>query len=311
MAQFNFFNYGQAAQDAEAIKSARTRNRMAGLQADEAENIIKNRKRAKEVRQQMENMPAAIERLEAEGLFDEADKLRETYVTTQYNNARGIASMRDLLNEDNWKSFREGMIRSGAMEPDMLPVEYSDDWLRKRVEEEKGKLERLTRQWGGEQGVTFSQDFIQQDGEIIWEGKPYEDSADRTARGGGSGGWDGVTASDSNSIRNASASLYGGMWDPVTQRIVGLDKDAEKKVLAISSEAANIYNNNKGRIPHDEAVRRAARKMKIEIPELNQPEPDHQNQLNPQQQQGQGAQDPLGINNLLKVIPPHMQPRPR
>lgn len=297
MAEFNFMNYGQAAQAGQNIKASRTANQLGTMQLEEEKRMLKNREEARRIREQMDNMPAAIEEMEGKGLFDEAQKARENYVSQKMGSVRMIQGMRDAINEDNYKQVRQDLIQSGAADPEFMPVEYSDDWFRKKLEEEKGKLETFTVR-SADQGNVFAQDFIQQDGHVIWEGERYEAASDKNARSGGSGsgGYKGMAASDSNSIRNGVAGLYGGMWDPVTQKYIGIDRGVEKKIAGISAEAARIYDANKGRVPHDQAVMRAAQKMNIEIPDLQN---DPQNE------------DPLGLSNILNpspaLIPPHMQ----
>lgn len=75
-------------------------------------------------------------------------------------------------------------------------------------------------------------------------------------------------ASDANSIRASAAGLFGGTWSPETGRILGVQKDTENKVLAISERAAKLYRESQGGISHDEATAQAARELGIKIPQI-------------------------------------------
>lgn len=296
MAQFNTLSVAKAASDAESIRSARLQNRYAGLELDERERLTKQREEARKIRQQMEQVPAQIEEMEGRGMFEQADQLRNHWINQKMSSVKMIHSMRPMINQDNYKDFRAGMIQSGAMDPEQLPTEYSENWLREREEAELGDLRTQTRRWG-QQGAIMEQDFVSRDGEIVWEGEAFE-TGQQGGGGSGSGSdWDGMSASDSNSIRRAAAGLYGGFYDPQSGRITGIDPDQQKKAQAISAEAGRIFDENEGRIPHDVALRRAAKKMDIDIPDLSQ-----------------SYEDPAGLRNVLspssKTVPPHMQQRP-
>ncbi len=267
--KFDTFDYGRAMQSGQQIQYNRMRNQIIGADMQEQQDILANRKKAQQIREQFEGMPNQIAELENRGMFDEADKLRNSYLDSKFNEVKVLESMRFAINEDNYKPFRSDLLKAGAVTPEMMPTEYSDAWFRKEIDKNKGNLQQLTRKWG-QQGTIFEQDYIAQDGEIIWAGEPFESAAAKKARTGGDG--DGkpfvMKAADTNSIRGSVAQLYGSMWDPITQRYSGLNKKQEQEVAAIVAEASRIYNANKGQLPHAQAVKRAAQKMDIEIRDL-------------------------------------------
>lgn len=265
--RFDTFDYGRAIQTGQQIKYNRMRNQVLGSEMKEQENILANRAKAQQIREQFEGMPDQISELESRGLFDEADKLRNSYIDSKFNEVKVLDTMRFAINEDNYKQFRSDLLKAGAVTPEMMPTEYSDDWFRKELKKSKGNLQQLTRQWGAE-GSVFEQDYIAQDGEIIWAGEPFESAAAKKAREEGTGKGFVMKAADTNSIRGAVAQLYGSMWDPQTLKYSGLNKQQEQEVAAIVAEASRIYNENKGRLPHAQAVKRAAQKMDIQIRDL-------------------------------------------
>lgn len=263
MPGYNFFNLGNAVQAGEQIKSSQLRNKILGMEVENQQDIIRNRQKAREIREQFDTMPQQIEALETAGMYDEAAKMRDSYIKAKRASVEMLTTMRDTIDADNYKQVRQDLIQAGAVEPTMMPTEYSDSWMRKLVEKEKGNLQRLTRTWS-EQGATMSQDLVAQDGEILWSGTPYQKGSD----GGGGKDWK-MSSGDSNAIRNATAELYGSVWDPQSKRYAGLNRDQTVQVASIAEEASRIYNANKGRLPHAEAVARAARKMNIQIQNLN------------------------------------------
>lgn len=275
MGQYNFLNYGDAVQKGQQITNNRIKNQMAGIELSESKDYIKNREKAKQIRQQFDRMPEAIAELESNGLYDEADKMRNSYVESQFNSVKMIETLRSHIDETNYDAFRENLLQAGAIEPELMPPDYSDDWFASHIKKEKNKLAVQTRKWAA-QGVVFSQDFISDDfGDVRWEGEPYEGSSDKTARkGGGSGKEWKMTAADSNSIKaHIAQQFYSSLWDPVTKSVSGLNKDQGQEFAALSEEASRIYNENNGHITHAETVARAARKLGIKVPSLR-PDPN-------------------------------------
>lgn len=277
--QYNYMDYGKIVSQGEAIKGQRLRNQAASAEIQAYQDQTKNRKRAHQIRQQFENTPAQIEALETEGLFKEADQLRESYIKQSVGGIQMIDALREGVNKENYKEFRSKMLQSGAVDPDFLPVEYSDDWFRKESESRKKTFSQLTRKWE-EQGAIFSEQIERDNqGNITWRSGPMRE--DKEGEKSFS-----MKAADSNAISRYATELYGGMWDPMTQRFSGLNKDQAKDVAAISERAAKIYSANEGRIPHAEAVSRAARQMGIDIRDLTR-------------ERQEASDDPLNIRRKL------------
>lgn len=265
--RFSTFDYGRAIQTGQQINYNRMRNQVLGSEMKEQEDILANRAEAQKIREQFDGMPDQIVELENRGLFDEAEKLRKSYIDAKFNEVKVLESMRFAINKDNYKQFRADLLKAGAVTPEMMPTEYSDDWFRKSIKKNKGNLQQLTRKWGSE-GSVFEQDYIAQDGEIVWTGEPFESPSAKKAREEGEGKGFVMKAADTNSIRGSVAQLYGSMWDPITQKYSGLNKKQEQEVAAIVAEASRIYNASQGRLPHAQAVKRAAQKMDIQIRDL-------------------------------------------
>ena len=277
--RFQAFDYGAAVKTRQDLEYGEMRNEVTGMEMQAQKDVMANRKKAQEIRDQMESTPDQIDAMEAQNLYDEAAQLRSSWIDSQVAGVKMLEVQREGVNADNWDQWRYDLLQAGAVIPEMLPAEYPGDaWFRDKSNEMKNKISVQTRRWA-EQGVVFSQDFISNEyGDIDWTGEPYKDP---TKQPGGKGGkpWQ-MTSGDTNSIRGAAAELYGSMWDPQTQRFSGLSKTQSADALSIAEAAAKIYNANQGRIPHSVAVSRAARQKGINIESLRVPG---------------GGNDPFGI----------------
>jgi len=184
-----------------------------------------------------------------------------------------IESTRNAINEGNYKGFRSDLLRAGAITPEMMPVEYSDSWFKKQVSEKRGNLSKFTRN-SFLKGALMSQDIVQQDGGIVWEGGWYNDPKNQGKPGGGAGGsgkpWE-YKSADSNTIGRQVASIFsghGGIWDPQNGTVRGLSKDLTARSHAVQELASRIYQENQGKVTHDVAVARAARTSGINVEDL-------------------------------------------
>lgn len=78
-----------------------------------------------------------------------------------------------------------------------------------------------------------------------------------------------IKAADENAIYKYAAQLYGGFYDPATGQFSGLDADKATKIQSIATEAVRLMRAEG--LDRHEAVTKAARKAKIDIPDLNAP----------------------------------------
>lgn len=276
--QFKTFDYGNAVQTGQNIKHNRMRNQALGQDMQEREDLIKKRNEAAEIRRQLDGMPAAIEEMDKRGLYDQADKLRDNYLKQMKSGVDIANTLAQGLDESNYEQVRQDMIQSGAITGEMWPVKYSDDWWAKKVATSKSDLQTHTRRWA-EEGVTFSQDFVDRDGSVIWEGDKYEASTDRNARtkeNEGPGGGFEYKASDDNAMGNQATRLFGGTYDPATGQFSGLDPEKAAKVQAVHAAATELYATAQGQITHAQAVREAARRLRIAVED-----PNDRNSLDP------------------------------
>lgn len=270
--QINYFDYGKAVAAGQNIARNRMQNQAMGMDIQEQQNVIKKRQEAQQIRQQFDRMPEAINELEKAGHFAEADKLRDNYLKQAKNGIDIAQTLGRSLNKDNYKQMRQDMIQSGAINGDMWPTEYSEDWWPNTVAQKKRDVEVHTRRWSKD-GVVMSQDFVTSDGYVNWEGQPFEASGDRNARkpAGGTGSGKGFTykAADDNAIGKQATRLFGGLYDPTTGQFSGLDPSKAKKVQAVHASASELYAAGAGALTHAQAVREAAKRLRIAIEDPN------------------------------------------
>lgn len=265
---FQTFDLGSAVQSGQQVQENRLRNQALADDQNQRQDMLKNRAKAQEIRTMYDTMPDQIAALERENMFEQADELRNSYIKNRKTEVDLLTTLRDSIDETNYKQFRSELLTSGAITPDMMPVEYSDDWFRKQKKEKLGKLNSFTVQ-SFENGAVMSRDYVTQDGKVREDltGNWYDqDAADKEKSGSGAGGKDwSMKPADSNAIGRQIERVFGGFYDPETGQLGGLDPEQAARVQAVQEEAETIYNENRGLVPHGVAVTRAARRLRINV----------------------------------------------
>lgn len=260
---FQQLDYGAAVQSGQQIKYNRLRNEALGREEKKQQDMLKNRQRAAEIRSSIDGMPAQIDALENDGLFEQADKLRDTYIKTRKAEVEITEQMREGVSADNYDQVRQGMLEEGTIVPGLWPETYSDDWFRKKADTAKSALKKFTRTQF-DKGAVMSQDIVSKGGDIIWEGEPYPTDRD----GGGDGDGFEFKASDTNAIARQVERAYNVTYDPVTKAFTGLDKEKTQKLMALQEEAERIYAEGGGKTSHGVAMAQAGRKLRFNIPDV-------------------------------------------
>lgn len=75
----------------------------------------------------------------------------------------------------------------------------------------------------------------------------------------------GLKASDYNAVWSRVTALFGGVYDPMTGRVTGLDKDQTARAVAIGQAAETLYLNGRAKTPADAAAQ-AAQRFGVEMP---------------------------------------------
>lgn len=66
-----------------------------------------------------------------------------------------------------------------------------------------------------------------------------------------------LKASDTNAIYRQAAGLFGGMYDPITGRIAGLNPEQAETVQRIAARASQLFMEGEGKVDHATAVEQA------------------------------------------------------
>ena len=283
---FKIANIGEAVQAGQQIQYNRLKNEAIGMDVQEAKDMLANRKKAADIRARYDGLPAQVEALEKAGMTDQADELRNQYIKTRMSEVDVIQAMRPGISKENYDQIRQDFLQAGAIEPKMWPLEYSDKWFEKEAKDKRGALSKLTRKWAGD-GAVMSQDIVQGDGEILWQGAAYQDPNDQPDGAEGVGAKFSFKSSDSNAIGRQAERLFGGTFDPKTGQLVGLDRAKAAKVAEIQAEAERVYAEGRGEITHATAFARAARKFGIRVRDM----------------EDKSTSDPLGLRDALNPEP--------
>lgn len=264
---YKFFNYAQAMKDRNEIEEGRLKNQLQGLENEEARQKVEGLKKLREIRSMHKNAPARIEALKDAGMLDQANQLIQSEIETLEAGVGVAKTMRDGLNSDNWKATRQQLIQVGAIEPEFMPVNYDDKWLRARENEAKSNLKVITELSGTDEGGITATDITVRDGREVRRGEPYDPAKKTRAAGGGKGGG-GITPAMSNSIGRTVAQLFDSIYDPGSGEISITDPEQRPKVLAIRTDAERYVLE--GMTPA-KAVERAAKDYGIKRPVANDP----------------------------------------
>ncbi|MCG8434057.1 MAG: hypothetical protein MJA83_08510, partial [Gammaproteobacteria bacterium] len=128
----------------------------------------------------------------------------------------------------------------------------------------KNKLSVLSTRTKGPKGNVLTTDrIVDEYGQTIEKGEPFETAADIKARRGDGDGKGAFKSADASEIRRQATQMFGGFYDPATGQFSGLDREKAAKVQALIEEAELIYRE--GGVGHGEAIAQAARKLGINI----------------------------------------------
>jgi hypothetical protein len=280
---FRIADIGGALKKHGDIEYGRLRNEALGMEIEEAENMLKNRTRAREIRAQFEQVPDQVRELNAAGLYDQADELAKGHVEMFQAKLNLAQDFTDDLNAENYDMKKQQALNEGIVEPGEWPDTYSAAYFHKFNAKQAAALTKLTRKWE-EEGVIMSQDLLQQGGQITWEGEAYADPDDLPKSGAGADNWKGWSASDTNTLSRVSERMFG-TFDPVSGDYAILDRDMAQQVASLQTMAEQYYvkgrNRGDSEMTHMKALALAAKDAGIDIP-------------NPM---GRAQNDPAGLDN--------------
>lgn len=262
----------------EAVKGARTRNRLSDLQLQETEREIAERPERERKAQERKNMLTGLRQqavagdenaaqqllaLDPEGgatFIDAVGKMdkRKREAAQRSVDEMGQLSAYVLQGNTPEEQQRRYQIMYQGVSPEVqakLPEQYDPQFmelsLSKAMAMDKILENPKVIQVGGE-------DVVYKGGrEIERKTRPVKEK-------GGSGGGSGLKSADESLMFRQAGELLGGVFDQ-QGNITNLDPDTRNRVQAIATEAVKIYRQQ-GNISRTEAVEMAGKKFGLNIP---------------------------------------------
>lgn len=238
---FQFMNYGEAVDQG---------NRSAG-----------NYMRALMMADQVNNMPQQRE------FEQQQQQLQQQMLGFQYIRERAPL----VTDERTYGAFRDSVIKNGLLSEEEIPQKYDRGYVNRiagiasKEIEKFGQMQQIP---GAPKGV------YGQRGDKSGKFANVKDYREKSWAGK-SGDFGGLKAADENAIYKQAASLFGGMYDPMSGRFSALSKDDAQRTQAIAERATRVFVDSGGSVTRSQAVTQAAREMGIDISNLgNQKDSD-------------------------------------
>jgi len=263
---------GKAFADIESIKGARTRNRLAELNLQEAERLAAGRperermareRRSKlaslrsdvvsgdpELAQQATRQLLAIEPTEGAKFIDAVAKMDERKLKVAQQNVEEMGKMSSyvLAGETPEEQNRRYTMMLGTLPKTAtakMPKKYDPNFMELSLAKAQSMASILENPKSVRMG---GEDVLFKGGKEIA----------RAARPGGQGAG-GLKPADESFISREVVQLLGGFYDPATGELRLTDESLLSKAQGIKTEAARIFLESGGQISRSEAVKRAAK----------------------------------------------------
>lgn len=272
---FGTFDYGNVLRTVEAVRGQRIQNALAGMSLQQAQEKERNRQRIRAIKKQQKNMPQILRQLEQDGFHDEAQNMRaqaRQQIESSVKMMEGVAGTIEQSNDPSgtYKFYRERMLRAGIVEPDEMPVDYSKSWLRKQIRQTRGKLSTLEQIVDVAPGGTPIRQQITQteQGQEVARSPRFQRPGERRSTQERIQGRFRVKPSDAREIGRQIGQLFGGVYDPVSGKFAGLDRESASRAQAAQEEAERLYSKGGGRVTPGAAATEALRKLGVDIERL-------------------------------------------
>ena len=269
---------GDLYRTSEAVKGARTQNRLSQIQLDETEREIAARPAKEAADTERKNMLTGLRQkavggdvsaqqqllaLDPEGgasFIDAVTKMddRKIKATQRSVDEMGQLAGYVLQGKTPEEQDRRYQLMYQGVSPDVqskLPEQYDPQFMELSLSKAMAMDKLLENpkaiQVGGE-------DVVYKGGrEVERKTRPVKDSG--TGSDGG-----GVKSADESLMYRQSVELLGGLFDQAGN-ITNLDPTVRNKVQGIATEATNIFRE--GGVTRTQAVKQAAQKFGLEVPD--------------------------------------------
>lgn len=279
METFNLANIYSAG---EAIKGQRSRNELLEQKRGEEDTIRKTAQAAVNPQTGELDVQRFTNDLARQGYVDRAEQIRTGYIDRLNKGANYLNSMLPYVNESTYPQFKAKLEESGMAVPGAMPERFNAQEFARGVALLNGKLSQ-TQQWGPLEQVpgapegTLGQRNLTT-GKVDVPVKPGVDPLVYTDEGytprSQAGGMKrpppaseqskpfSFKATDSNTIYRQAVGLFGGMYDPISGHIGGLNPEQSTQAQQIASRASQLYSESQGQVDHATAVSQAFEELK-------------------------------------------------
>lgn len=267
----------------EAVKGARTQNRLSQLQLDETEREIAERPAKEAAAAERKNLLTGLRQkavggdvsaqqqllaLDPEGgatFIDAVTKMddRKIKATQRSVDEMGQLAGYVLQGKTPEEQARRYQLMYQGVSPEVqskLPEQYDPQFMELSLSKAMAMDKLLENpkaiQVGGE--------------DVVYKGGREVERKTRPVKSSGSDGG-GVKSADESLMYRQSVELLGGLFDQAGN-ITNLDPTVRNKVQGIATEATNIFRE--GGVTRSQAVKQAAQMFGLEVPDAGSPDND-------------------------------------
>ena len=263
---------GEVYRTSEAIKGARTQNRLNDIRLNETEREIAQRPARQNMLNQArsgavsgnESAQQQLLVLDPEGgpkFLEAVSKMDQRRLdnTKKIIDETGRLSAYVLQGNNEEEKQRRYQIMYKGVSPEIqktLPSEYNQQFL----ELSMAKATAMDKILESPKSIRLG------DQDILYKGGKEIERADIPQKDGSGGGIGSLKSADESLMYRQSAELLGGIFDQ-QGNITNLDPMVRSKIQAIATRATNIFKE-KGNVTRSEAVKMAAKEYGVEIPDI-------------------------------------------
>ena len=272
---------GAAFRTGEAVKGARTRNRLASLSLSEKEREIERRPELERQAAERKNILTGLRTKSAGGDIDASQQLLALDPEGGPKFIEAVSKMDERRRSATKRSVDEIGQLSAYVLQGGTPEEQARRYELMRSNIDPGAAARLPEQYDPSFMELSLSKAMAMDSlleaptvrsiggeDVSYRAGREVERKTRPVKGGagGAGGTGGLKSGDESLMYRQSAELLGGIFDQ-QGNITNLDPDTRNNVQAIATEATNIFVRE-GNITRTEAVKRAAKAFGYDIKDV-------------------------------------------
>lgn len=266
---FRPFNLGEVYRTVEAVKGARLNNQRRQQDIDEGnrkaqydELLIQTGRQAVDPQTGRYSAAAHARALDAAGYPAAGAALRENALGYLTKAQQYVSHAVRTVNPQNYQAVIGDLVQQRIIPEGFAPAQYDPAWVQRAhgafeqdLAEQYSELQPVAQGPGG--AVIYGQ-RESRSGKLanvttVKPERPRQEAAPKPFK---------FSATDSNTIYRQAAGAFGGLYDPITGRIGGLNPDQAQQVQAVAARASQRYRASQGELDHASAVEEALAEMR-------------------------------------------------